>query len=1271
MRFRGFVALCLAVYLPCAEAASTVGAGAPDASITQAFVYAWGRGAFNHLVGDPTDNVTSFGASGLIQHFPSATNSAQTLALIKPDLTDASDVVQMQAAMYAYYSTQAVGTVGYPTDDTQTCPGLKSLGNTLDSCQWQPLTKNYVLFVYAQPVYTGGQNFATRDPFYTKWNTLGGVSMLGPATSAEATSTSTYGSTATYQTYDQGAIYNITAGLIAGRLLTVKEPVYDLYFAQGAQGGSLGLPTTDELTLPNGMVQQTFEGGAIQYNPATGIPVLLPGVASISLSPMGPLHLNQGDTASLTATLVASNGSALTDRVVTWNTSNGQVAQIQANGQTATLKAVGGGAASITASSGGKTSAAVLVTVVAPCCQIGEGAPTAAIQLAFQNAVARNQLQVQLPAASPVVRIGAGYAQQLSGNGMSYLVTVADGSGTGYVVAGTMLAAYNGLGGPAGTLGYPLGDATPGGRQNFQKGALAGSPVVMVGGAILAKWASLGYETGVAGLPLGPAASFQTFAGTSGVWQTFAGAAIVNPTVGKNAGQAFAITGVVLSVYNSQGGIAGDLGAPVDNETSQRQDFEGGTVEYGGGTALVLPAPRTPSVTATPSSVIVGAPIHLVVGGFANGATVRVSVTGQPDFLVTVPSGAYVWDALAGSAGTVTVKAVDTGSSASASATYTVKTAAAAGLTVSIVSGDQQMGAPGAQLTSALLVVVKDANGNPVPGQTVIFAASPGGSVSPASAVTAANGQASTAWRMPPAEGIALATAALGKSVVTFSAKSAAFSLTNFPVLSQNVPGTLGNGPDTIASKGALLTAAASILRYHQQRGEMPQPNGLADPVVLNSFLKSYCVGATQVCDGFLTFGGSSEQTVNLWRLAAFVGGSVDVQVQNFDMNAARDLIASGSPVLIPILFLPSHPIFTPTGMPAGSHYVVANGIAADGSVLIADPAGGATSLNAYLGPVASTGGAFTGNLISLVRLAPQASRADFLVAANSPISVNSVSGACANIFATADTAAILPLTASATPGGMLWFQSCDGARDTYEIDFSGQGTGYFTDLSPNGSRIALGGSSLATRSGSQWTIGPITTGISASGVINSASGTAAIAPGGFVTIYGTGLAGTSSVTINGEAAGIVATTPFLVNAVIPMDAAPGPATLSVISPHGSALQSITIAGFAPAIFTIGNGQAAITNQDNSLNTPANPAVRGSTLVIYGTGFGAVSPVMPVSAVIGGVELKAAFAGLTPGVPGLYQANVPLPATLAPGLALPLYLKQGGAVSNTVTVAIQ
>ena len=82
--------------------------------------------------------------------------------------------------------------------------------------------------------------------------------------------------------------------------------------------------------------------------------------------------------------------------------------------------------------------------------------------------------------------------------------------------------------------------------------------------------------------------------------------------------------------------------------------------------------------------------------------------------------------------------------------------------------------------------------------------------------------------------------------------------------------------------------------------------------------------------------------------------------------------------------------------------------------------------------------------------------------------------------------------------------------------------------------------------------------------------------------------------------------------------------------------------------------------------------------MIYGTGFGATvgagvlkTTAIPVTAVIGNTEVPTSFAGLTPGFVGLYQANVILPDTFPPGLSLPLTLKQGDAVSNTVAVSIQ
>jgi uncharacterized protein (TIGR03437 family) len=140
----------------------------------------------------------------------------------------------------------------------------------------------------------------------------------------------------------------------------------------------------------------------------------------------------------------------------------------------------------------------------------------------------------------------------------------------------------------------------------------------------------------------------------------------------------------------------------------------------------------------------------------------------------------------------------------------------------------------------------------------------------------------------------------------------------------------------------------------------------------------------------------------------------------------------------------------------------------------------------------------------------------------------------------------------------------------------------------------------------------------------------------------------------------------------------PGAASLTLISGYGTATQPVTIQSVAPAIFSVSPTQPAIANQDNTLNSPSNPALRGTAIVIYATGLGAVSPsgslmrtVIPVSVVVGGVEVPAVFSGLSPGTNGLYQANVILPAALPPGLSLPLYIKQGDSTSNRVLVAVQ
>jgi len=135
----------------------------------------------------------------------------------------------------------------------------------------------------------------------------------------------------------------------------------------------------------------------------------------------------------------------------------------------------------------------------------------------------------------------------------------------------------------------------------------------------------------------------------------------------------------------------------------------------------------------------------------------------------------------------------------------------------------------------------------------------------------------------------------------------------------------------------------------------------------------------------------------------------------------------------------------------------------------------------------------------------------------------------------------------------------------------------------------------------------------------------------------------------------------------------------------------VQVAPSAPGLFSVdfsGTGQAVIYNSDNSVNSAANAARRGSIIQIFGTGegqtippgqdglFSAGLPPKPsqnVSVTIGGVpQTQFAYVGGIPGEPpGVLQVNV----TVDPGTPVgnqPIVVKVGQASSQpNLTVAIQ
>ncbi len=221
-----------------------------------------------------------------------------------------------------------------------------------------------------------------------------------------------------------------------------------------------------------------------------------------------------------------------------------------------------------------------------------------------------------------------------------------------------------------------------------------------------------------------------------------------------------------------------------------------------------------------------------------------------------------------------------------------------------------------------------------------------------------------------------------------------------------------------------------------------------------------------------------------------------------------------------------------------------------------------------------------------------------------------------------------------------------------------------------------------------------------ADGAVNAAAPAAALSPGELFSIYGVNLAAgaqqplllplpatmaATTVEVNGITAPLVYVSPGQINAQVPWETAPGSATLTVTHAGVSASQTVTIAAAGPAIFTLyGSQEAAALNEDYSVNSQENPATAGQAVLLFGTGVGAVQPVVatgapagddplsqvtaPVTATVGGSPpSNVLFAGLAPGFAGLWQINV----QVAGSGAVPITVTVDGAAGNTVTVWVQ
>ena len=224
--------------------------------------------------------------------------------------------------------------------------------------------------------------------------------------------------------------------------------------------------------------------------------------------------------------------------------------------------------------------------------------------------------------------------------------------------------------------------------------------------------------------------------------------------------------------------------------------------------------------------------------------------------------------------------------------------------------------------------------------------------------------------------------------------------------------------------------------------------------------------------------------------------------------------------------------------------------------------------------------------------------------------------------------------------------------------------------------------------------------------VVNAANGSAAVAPGGLISVYGQQMSavnmatsqiplptalGESCLVVNGALVPLLFVSSQQINGQLPYNVI-GSSTLAIHTPAGISNNYLfTVLPAAPSVFQTGaagpeTGLATIIRADNNqLVTPTNPIHPKDTVVIYLTGMGQTFPqstaglaspsnplasaVLQPNVTLGGAALSVSYAGLTPNSVGLYQIDAYVPTGVPQGLSIPLVIDQGGS-QTTLNVRV-
>jgi uncharacterized protein (TIGR03437 family) len=295
--------------------------------------------------------------------------------------------------------------------------------------------------------------------------------------------------------------------------------------------------------------------------------------------------------------------------------------------------------------------------------------------------------------------------------------------------------------------------------------------------------------------------------------------------------------------------------------------------------------------------------------------------------------------------------------------------------------------------------------------------------------------------------------------------------------------------------------------------------------------------------------------------------------------------------------------------------------------------------------------------------------------------------------------------------GNALWTIQTGSVNDDYAYGVATDAAGIYiagyTDRNTIPESLTNSADSFLYRYSPPPPAGPV---VSAGGIVNNASyaaNPAPVAPGSIAAIFGTGLnngsqvlssafgpdgklvttLGGASVTVGGIPAPMFYSTSGQLGVQIPVEITGTSAAVQVtVGGLTSQPQTVNLAPVKPGLFTVsqdGRGAAVCMHTDGvtpvTASKPANP---NEVIILYGTGFGPVTPplltgvpatlnqTVTPTVTIDGLSAQVQFSGIAPGFVGLNQINVVVPGLARTNAADPLVVSVNAVPANPVTLPV-